>query len=276
MRTLLFFTIAASCLLGAEQSALDIIKRSVEVDSRNHSLSKNYTYQQREVFRELESNGRVKSTNSHTYDVLMVYGRPYNRLIEKDGKLLDASAQAKQEERLKKVMEKRQKETADSNSKERRDWEKRRAEGRKFFKEIPDAYQFTLLGEESISGKPAWIIKAEPRPDYRPRDSRAKMFAKIRGKIWIDKTEYEWVKIEAETLDTISFGLFLARIWKGSTFRFEQRRVNDEVWLPSHLQVGMEGRLGLIKVMRADVNVDYSNYKKFQTDSRVLSTEAVP
>ena len=173
-------------------------------------------------------------------------------------------------------MERRRRETAEANSKERREWEKHRAEQRKFFNEIPEAYRFTIVGEENISGKPAWIIQAEPRPEYNARDARAKMFAKIRAKIWIDKGEYEWVKIEAETTDTISFGFFLARLWKGSTFRLEQRRVNDEVWLPSHLQIGMEGRLALVKTMRADVNVDFSNYKKFQTDSRVLSTEAVP
>lgn len=276
MRTLILSIVAITGSLSAQQTALDIVKRSVDLDSRNYRRSRDYTYQQREVFRELDAKGRMKSTNSHVYDVLMVYGRPYNRLIEKDGKPLDASGQAKQEERLQKVMEKRKKETADVNSKERREWEKNRAEQRKFFNEIPEAYQFTMLGEEAISGKPAWVIKADPKPDYKPRDSRAKMFSKIRGKLWIDKGEYEWVKIEAETTDTISFGLFLARLWKGSTFRFEQRRVNDEVWLPSHLQVGMEGRLALVKTMRADLNVDYSNYKKFSTDSRVLSTEAEP
>ena len=65
---------ALSGSISAQQSALDIVKRSVEIDTRNHSLSKDYTYQQREVFRELDAGGRVKSTNAHVYDVLMVYG----------------------------------------------------------------------------------------------------------------------------------------------------------------------------------------------------------
>jgi hypothetical protein len=277
MRSLLVcFVAAAGCLQG-QPSALDIVKRSIDLDVRNYRRAKDYTYQQREVFRELDGGGRAKSTTSHVYDVLMVYGRPYNRLIEKDGKPLDPAAQAKQEERLRKVMEKRRKESEDANSKEGRDHEKHRAEQRKFLSELPEAYTFTLAGEETVSGKPACIVGAEPKPGYKPRDPRAKMFTKIHGKLWIDKGEYQWVKLEAETTDTISFGLFLARLWKGSTFRFEQRRVNDEVWLPSHMEIGMEGRLALVKKMRAGVEITYANYKKFQTDSRVLSTsETLP
>jgi hypothetical protein len=276
MRALLLCLIVTAGTALGQPSALDIVKRSVELDHRNFGRAKDYTYQQHEVFHELDGSGKVRSTTSSVYDVLMVYGRSYNRLIEKNGKPLDAAGEAKQEARLRKVMEKRQKESEDANSKERREYEKNRAEERKFFTEVPEAYEFRLVGEELVSGKPAWIIGAEPKPGYQARDSRAKMFAKIHGKIWIDKGEYQWVRIEAETTDTISYGLVLARLWRGSTFRFEQRRVNDEVWLPSHLQIGMEGRLGLVKKMRAGLEINFANYKKFQTDSRVLSTETLP
>ena len=71
-------------------------------------------------------------------------------------------------------------------------------------------------------------------------------------------------------------GFVLARLSRGTSFRFEQRRVNDEVWLPSHLDIALDARIGLLKRFHAGVEITYSNYKKFQTDSRIVSTESIP
>ncbi len=259
----------------AEQSALDIVKRSLDLEHRNWSRAKDYTYRQHEIFREVDAAGHKKSEQLHTYDIFMLYSRPYSRLVAKDGKPLSASDEAKQEERYRRELEKRRKQSEDSGSKESRDWEKRRAQQRKFTEEIPEAYNFQLLGTANIDGKPAWMIQADPKPGFQPREPRAKMLTKIRGKLWIDQTEYQWVKIEATTTDTISFGLVLARLASGSSFRFEQRRVNNEVWLPSHMEIGMEGRLALVKKMRATLDIQYSDYRKFQTDSKVIATGEV-
>ena len=259
----------------AAESALDIVKRSLELQERNFQRSRDYTYQQRQVSRESDGAGRVKTTKTETYDVLRLYGHPYTRLIEKDGKPLSATEERKQEERLRKEMEKRRKETEDPNSKERREFEKDRAREERLLREIPEAFTFQIAGEERVSGKPAWIIQAEPKARYRPKEAIAGMFAKMRGKLWIDQAEYQWVKLEAETIDTISFGLILARLSKGSAFRFEQKRVNDEVWLPSSALIAANGRVALLKKFRADLEVSYSNYKKFQSDSKIVSTEAV-
>lgn len=273
---LITFAALAAVSAPGQQSPLDIVKRSLALENRNFRRARDYTCQQNEVIRESDSGGRVTSTKSRAYDLLMIYGRPYRRLIQKDGKPLSTSDQQKEEERLQKVMERRRKESEDENSKERRDFEKHQAEERKFLDEIPAAYDFRLLGEEQLSGRPVWVLQAEPKPGYRARDSRARMLASIHGKLWIDKTEYQWVKIQAETTDTISFGLFLARLSRGSSFRFEQRRVNDEVWLPSHAEIGIDGRLALLKKVRGQIEITYANYRKFQTDSKVVATDALP
>jgi hypothetical protein len=270
-----FGTLLIACITAcAEESALDIVKRSLDLENRNWQRAKDYTYISKEVFNETDGSGRVKSTRVRTRETLIIYGRPYVRLVEKDGKPLSASEARKEEEHLQKEMERRRRESEDQNSKERREYEKQRAETRKFLNEIPEAFQFRITGEEAISGKPAWIVEATPKPAYVARDSRAKMFDRIRGKLWIDKAEYQWVKIDAETTGPISFGWVLARLAPGAAFRFEQTRVNDEVWLPAHAQIAIDGRLALFKKIRTGVDITYANYRKFQTDSRIVSTEA--
>jgi hypothetical protein len=90
--------------------------------------------------------------------------------------------------------------------------------------------------------------------------------------LWIDKSDYHWAKVEAETLDTISFGGFLIRLAKGGHLTLEQARVNREVWLPKSLTVRASARVALIKGVHAELIMTFSDYKKFQVDSRVVST----
>ena len=77
-------------------------------------------------------------------------------------------------------------------------------------------------------------------------------------------------KAEAEAIDTISFGWFLARVHKGSRFSFEQLRLNDEVWLMRRFYLNASARLVLFKNEVIDQEDIFSNYKKFTTGTKIL------
>jgi hypothetical protein len=66
--------------------------------------------------------------------------------------------------------------------------------------------------------------------------------------------------VEAEVIDTISVGLFLVRVAKGSRAILELTRDSDGVWLPERLHVFASARLGLVQVLRIEQNVHYSRY----------------
>ena len=120
-----------------------------------------------------------------------------------------------------------------------------------------------------MSGQPVWVIRAEPRPGFKPANKQAKMFQKVRARIWIEQQTYHWVKADADVLETLSFGLGLVRIAKGATVHFEQTHVNNEIWLPAIAQVRGEASLALVKRVRAEIDVKYSGYQKFQSESRM-------
>jgi hypothetical protein len=159
---------------------------------------------------------------------------------------------------------------ARESEQEKAELEKQRQEQRRFLNEVPDAFNFTLIGEEDVSGKPTWVIQAEPKGDYRAKERRAKLVSKMRGKVWIDKDEYQWVKIEAQAAETLSFGLNLLRIQPGAMVRFEQTRISDEVWLPAAASIHIDARLALFKQIHTDVELRFHDYKKFQAESQVL------
>ena len=168
-------------------------------------------------------------------------------------------------------MAKLERETPDQRQRRLAEFEKNREKDREFLREIPELYDFRLEGDAKVDGYDAWVIAATPKPDYRPKLRDAKPLLKIKGKMWIDKADYQWVRLEAETTDTISFGLFLARLNPGAKLVFEQTRVNDEVWLPKREFTSGTGRLGLVKKIAMEQELTWSNYRKFQVDSRVVS-----
>src|SRR5215831_17455833 len=216
-------------------------------DLDNDKRQRDYTYVKREVETKLDNAGNPKSTEVKTYDVLEIYGDQVDRLIEKDDKPLSKKDADKEEEKIRKIIEKRKNESATDRKKREEREEKEREEGRKFVTEVADAYDFKLVGTERIGGREAWVIDAEPRPGFEPHMKESKFLAKFHGRVWIDKADLQLSRMDVECLDTISFGLFLARFHKGSRLMLEQTRVNDEVWLPAHVTVKIDARLALLK-----------------------------
>jgi hypothetical protein len=253
------------------QDPREIFRRSVEKDQLNRALRQQYTFIEKTVEKELDTKGKPKKTESTVHDVSILYGHQFRKLIEKNGQPLNAKDQRKETERLEKLTAKWTHETPEERQKRTAQREKNRQKQTAFLREIPDAYDLRLLGEEKVDGKDAWVIQAEPHPGYRPKVEEAKYLSKIRGKIWIDKAEYQWVKVDAETIDTISYGLILFRLYKGSRLQFEQARVNDEIWLPRLEHIQAAGRMALFMKGAFDGTTTFENYRKFQSDSKIVS-----
>lgn len=256
----------------------EIVRRSIEIDHKTIELARNYTCQLREVTKQLGSHGEVKSTEIKTWDITVLYGEPYSRLIEKDDKPLSAKDEQKEEEKLNKFVDKRKNESEDERQKRQAKEKKERDEERAFLRDVVNAYDFQIVGEEAVDGHDAWVIEATPRKDFHPTQPHADILSKIQGRIWIDKQDYNYVKAEAEAIDTISFGLFIARIHKGARFSFERVHLNNEVWLLRRFYLNGSARVLLFKNEALEQEDTFSNYKKFTTATKILpgATEVEP
>ena len=233
-------------------------------------LARNYTCRQHEVEKHLDSHGQVKSTETKTWDITVLYGELYSRLIEKNDKPLSAEDEKKEQEKLDKLINKRKNESEGDRQKREAKQKKEREQGRAFLRDVANAYDFRIVGEEAVDGRPAWVLEAAPRRNFHPTQPHADILPKLKGKLWIDKQEYNWVKAEAEAIDTISFGMFLARVHKGSHFSFEQTRLNNEVWLLRRFYVNASARLMLFRNMGLEQEDIFSNYKKFSSATKIL------
>lgn len=252
------------------------MRRAVENDLVDWQAAKDYTFLERTQESKLDGDGHVQSSKIETNEIMVLYGEPFERLIARDDKPLPAKEQKKQDDKFEEETNKRANESPEQRQKRIAKYEKEREENRAFVREILNAYTFKLSGEDVLRGRKTWVIDGEPRADFRPQHKDAKILPKIKPRFWIDQQDYTWTKVRGELSDTISFGLVIARLHKGTTFELQQMRINDEIWLPQNIDVRFDARVALLKNINEEVHVTYSEYKKFRAETRITAAEPPP
>jgi hypothetical protein len=251
------------------QQIRELLQRAEQKDIENVKRQRDYTYIERNEEHQLDSHGAVKKIESRTSEVLEVYGEPIERLTAKDDKPLSAEDAKKEDEKIQKIIDKRKNESEGARRRRLEKEEKNREEDRKFVLEVADAFNFRLIGSEILDGHDTWVLDAEPRPGYHFKDRSAQILSKFKGRVWIDKAEQQWVKLDLTAIDTLSLGFVLARIHRGTRVLVELTKVNDEVWLPKHVQSHLDVRIALLKNYDEDIEQTFRDYKKFRTGTRI-------
>ena len=270
MTKLVWLLAFASLAYG--QDPAEILRKSVQRDGDNYARRKDYTYQEMQETRVLDKNGAATRVSSETHDILILSGRPYERLTAKDGKPLSEKEERREQEKIDKESARRIKDTA----KERAELEKDRRDRREFAQQIPVAYNVQLLGEEPVSGHTAWKLSVDPKPGYKAPNKEAEVLKKVKGTVWVDQETYQLVKFDIDVIETFSWGFFVLRIPPGAKITYEQNRVNDEVWLPREIHVRADPKIALLKTFHIAMDIAYQDYRKFQSDSQIVSSSAAP
>ncbi|MBZ5562103.1 MAG: hypothetical protein LAP13_06750 [Acidobacteriia bacterium] len=250
----------------------ELIRTAAEHDMDNDKKSRDYTYILQEQRQKLDGS---REPESKTYEVMTLYDEQVRRLITKNGQPLTGKDAAKEEEKIQHFIDKRKKESEDDRRKRLDKQEKEREKARQFVREVSEAYNFRLVGMEEREGREDYVIDAEPRPGFQPHSREARVLSKFRFRVWIDKSQEQWVKLDAQSIDTVSFGWFLARLRKGARVLIEQTYVNDDVWLPRHVNVTFDARLGLLKRFNENIDANFRDYKKFRADAKIVPPKEV-
>ena len=271
----IFLVLSAVSSLFAQDTPLSqeqiqaLVRQAADKDLENQKKLRNYTYTQREDEHKLDGDGQTKSTETRTYEIMVLFEEQVRKLVAKDDKPLPENDAKKEDEKIQKIIDKRKNESDGDRRKRVEKAEKEQEEGRQFVKEVADAYNFRWVGTESLDGRDTYVIDADPRPGYEPHSKDAKFLPKFRFRAWMDKAESQWVKLDIQCIDTVSVGLFLVRVHKGSNIQIELTRVNDEVWLPKHVALKLDARVALFKGLNMAQDVTYRDYKKFGTNTRI-------
>jgi len=267
----LLVLIALAVAVSWAQDPHELVRRSIAQDQLGWVRMKDYTWQAHSVEKHLDSHGRVVSTKRETWETLMLDGQPYRHTLERDGKPLSPEEQRSEQKKLDKEIRRLGSETLAEKQRHLAEAEKRRRREFAFLSEIPELFELRFEGDSIVDGRSVWVVSGAPRPGVKAKSADAKVLLKLRGRIWIDKATYQWARVEAETTDTVSWGLFLARLNSGAKMVFEQTEVSSELWFPKRLLLTGSGRVGLIKRLAQDQEIEWSNYKKFSVESKIVT-----
>ena len=232
-----------------------IVEASIAATQRHWQARLKYSYMERDESRRRDLTGRVKSENVDVSRTILINGVPYEQLVERIGRSPSAKEGRKHKEKLDKLKRETPEQRAERLSRQEK-------EITSIVREVPKAFDFQLLGEEVVNARPAYVLQATPRPGYYAQGKYGKMFfAKVEGKLWIDKQDLGWIKVDAQVIQPFSMGLFLARVLRGSHITMEQTRVDNGDWMPERIEVRATAKIFFVKSLVLDRVLTYSEYR---------------
>jgi hypothetical protein len=247
---------AAVCI--AQQAAplpdaATLLQQVAEHQRQLDATRENYTWNETVVLRMLDKKGNVKKTESEEDNIFFVNSHQIDRTVKKDGKDLTEDQQKKEDDRVAKEVEKAQKtppgQALDKNTVS--------------ITQILSMMKASHPRREMIDGRSAIAFDFIGDPHAKTHGVAEDASKKMSGTLWIDEQDREVRRLIARFDDNFHLGFGLFSVGKGSNFVFNQKLVNNELWLPvdaeAHLMAHAIGMIGY----RADVNITDTNYQRF-------------
>jgi hypothetical protein len=240
---------------GAARSMLDgdtIVRRSTAANRTDWAAAPDYAYMER----------TRDDDGTKTYDVTMILGSSYKRLVKDGDTLLSATEQAKEERKLRAEAAKREAESPDERTNRIAEYQKQREQAHRILEEMPRAFNYTVATTRRVGSRTVYVLQATPRKGYDPPNVESNVLTAMRGEFWIDTITFQWVRASAVVLRPISIAVFLARVQPGTEFEVEQMPMSGDVWLREHFQI--RSRSSILFFFHHHINEDdtYFDYRK--------------
>ncbi len=269
--------VLAGCRMGLGQTVEDrplpdvpTLMRAVEANQRaEEDVAKRYLYHSVVTLKQMDGHGGVKRTEGAEYDVFWVGDVEVERQTRKDGRDLTAEEQKKEKERLDKEVakarERRAKVAAKGGETDPRGDEVVTVS------RLLELGRFTNARRVEMDGRPTIAVDFAGDPAAKTRNRMEAVIRDMEGTAWIDEQDRVLRRAEGRFVRPFKVGGGLvADIKQGTSFGFDQRKVNDEVWLPQRAEATGAMRMMLLFHFDGEASVVDSGYQKFRATSTIL------
>lgn len=249
---------------AAEPDAATIIQRSVVALRADWKVAPQYNYYERDV----------EDQGTRTYQVIMILGSPYQRLVAVNDMQLSDDDQKQEQDKLDRAIARRRRESGKETETRIAGYQRERRRDHRMIGELTRAFVFKLSGETVQDSHPVYILTATARPGYRPSDRETEVLTGMRGTLWIDKATFQWVRAEAEVVHPVSIEGFLARVEPGTRFELEKGPVPGGAWLPMHFTVQSKAKILSFIGHKTHAEETYFDYQKADQDAAALRNQS--
>lgn len=239
----------------AEPTAHDIVQRAIETQRRHEEAGNEvkYDYELVNVTEKLDGDGDVREAEEYLYRSHHIEGVAYERLVEKDGRDLDAKDRKRERQREKKFRDKLAKGEAKHN-----DADDRVA----FDEELLARYIIELVEIRELAGRDCHVLRFEPKPGKLPvRKTIDRALNQAEGLLWIDAETFEIARVEFELRKKVALWWGMMGSVSKMSGRFQRQPMADGVWLPESFDFYMKGRV-LFRSIHVRQRVSWDEFAK--------------
>ena len=228
----LFFSLA--CLAQNRQPDIDqIIKRSVADNQLDFHAGDHLNWKERDR----------TPVGVKTYQVTIIYGTPYSRLLAENGQPLSPQREQEEIQKEQQETERRRNESPEARRERIYRYEKGRQRDNNMMDQLTKAFNFTFVGVRKVRGFQVWVLMATPRPGYQPPNMDAQVLPGMQGELWIDQKTGQWVHVHATVIRPVSIEGFLAQVEPGTEFDLQKAPVVGGSWQPIHYSMKAQAKV---------------------------------
>ena len=234
--------------------------RQVQAHQRDLDKTReNYTYRERQTINELDRNGNTKKVERRESQVFFVNSHQIARLVGKDGQALSSAEQSRENDRVKKEIVKAE----HTPPGEMVDDKGQISVGR-----LLSIERFSNPRRIEMDRRSVLAFDFAGDPGATTHGLAETASKNLVGTLWIDEQDRQVRKVEATLHDSFRAGFGLFSLSKGSSFSFDQKLVNNELWLPTSANIHIEAHaIGLISY-RANVEIVDDDYQRFHSEAK--------
>lgn len=240
--------------------SLSVLIQQVAAHQRQLDKTReSYTYRELQVLHQLDSHGGIKRQESREYNVFFVNGHPIQRLVRRDGKPLTQEEDAKETAHMAYKVSLAQKTPPGDPLNEKHEVSISR---------LLAIERFTNERRVSIDNRPTIALDFTGDRHATTHGIAEDASKHLSGTLWIDERDLEVRRVQATLDSPMRLELGLVKLDQGSTFTFDQKLINNQVWLPTGATVHLNARAALFFGYHIDVQITDDQYRRFQTDAR--------
>lgn len=219
----------------AEPSAESVIQKAVSHAEQQPSGvgAPGYTYTRVSVTEQLDASGKIRERKEKVFEVSTHAGSTSARLVAVNGhppRQADLKVQSDNEINVRQILG--ESKTASGTSQDNF-----------LTPELVARFDFKLLGQTEVNGRPAYELAFEPRsPELPVHHIIDRLLNQLSGTLWIDAGEFEIARADIRLRSEVDLLGGVIGCLKKMVYSVTRMRLGDGVWVNSTSRGDFEGR----------------------------------